>query len=120
LKWVYRDKKLPRSFFKMGKLRLHGDFIADYSRAQDEPKWVYSPKKLERKKIRVEYFSFQGGDLLPLLVQYYYSTHYAPATHHDPTDLNTSASDVPDTVSNGHNTSDQRHHPHWVSDPTES
>ena len=50
---------------------------------------LQAKKKLERKKIRVEYFSFQGGDLLPLLVQYYYTTHYAPAPHHDPTDLNT-------------------------------
>lgn len=31
------------------------------------PKWVLAWKKLAAQKISGEYFSFQGGDLLPLL-----------------------------------------------------
>jgi len=30
--------------------------------------WVYSPKKITAQKIKVEYFSFCGGDLAPLSV----------------------------------------------------
>jgi hypothetical protein len=38
-------------------------------------KWVLQGKKLERKKIVVEYLAFQGGELLPLTVVY--TLHYA-------------------------------------------
>lgn len=42
----------------------------DYSmitkRQKVRTKWVLQGKKLERKKIMVEYLAFQGGDLLPL------------------------------------------------------
>jgi hypothetical protein len=47
--------------------------IADYSVVQVEPKWVLQGKNTGRKKIRVKYFSFQGGDLLPLLAKLAYT-----------------------------------------------
>jgi hypothetical protein len=59
-------------FLKMGNrgcmviLEWEYDLYNEYS---FRPKWVYRGKKLERKKIRVEYFCFQGGDLLPLLAK---------------------------------------------------
>jgi hypothetical protein len=58
-------------------------------------KWVLQGKKLERKKIMVEYLSFQGGDLLPL-AQYYSTT-----AHSYPSPLNTSATDHLDPLPSG-------------------
>ena len=50
-----------------------------------------------------------------------YTYSYTPATppppDGSPTDLNTSESDVPDTVSSDHSISDRLHHLRWVSDP---
>jgi len=45
-------------------------------------KWVYRDKNLVAHKFWVEYLSFQGGDLLPLLLKYN-TVHTMPPT---PTD----------------------------------
>ena len=68
----------------------------------------------------MEYFSFQGGDLLPLLLLLYNTTLYTPAPHHSPTDLNTSASDEVGTDPNDRNRPLEHSRPRWVSDPLDS
>jgi hypothetical protein len=42
------------------------------------PKWVLQGKKIAAQKIWLVTFSFQGGDLLPLVLYYSNTMHIAP------------------------------------------
>jgi hypothetical protein len=42
------------------------------------PKWILQGKKIAAQKIWLVTFSFQGGDLLPLLAKLAYTNIYAP------------------------------------------